>query len=136
MVGRVLAEVVVAGGCGDDDLVRAAGEAAVDDVDVPAGHFADDVAAGAFAASIAERGGSVVAAASDVVDVADRRITEWVYGGSAWTADIPVTLRDPTDKNRTKVRSAVETSNGVERSASHNAGYRGWRDSPFEFFAR
>jgi hypothetical protein len=35
------AEVVVAGGCGDDDLVWSAVEAAIDELDLPAGHFAD-----------------------------------------------------------------------------------------------
>jgi hypothetical protein len=38
----------VAGGCGDDDLVRAGVEAAVDEFDGPAGHFADQVAIGDY----------------------------------------------------------------------------------------
>ena len=43
------AEVVVAGGCGDDDLVGSGVESAVDEFDAPAGHFADVVAAFAHA---------------------------------------------------------------------------------------
>ena len=46
------AEVVVAGGCADDDLAWSGVEAAVDEFDVPARHFADQVAAGACAAAI------------------------------------------------------------------------------------
>ena len=65
----------MAGGCGDDDLVRSGVEAAVDEFDAPAGHFADEVAAGAGAAAIVKRGRSAVAVSGDVVDVADRRIT-------------------------------------------------------------
>ena len=42
----------MAGGCADDDLVRSGVEAAVDEFDVPARHFADQVAAGACAAAI------------------------------------------------------------------------------------
>src|SRR5688500_10099750 len=75
------AEVVVAGGCGDDDLVRPGVEAAVDEFDVPAGHFADQVAALAFAASILQCGCSVVAVPGDVVDMSDRRITIGIPAG-------------------------------------------------------
>jgi hypothetical protein len=62
---------VVAGGCGDDDLVRRTTEAAVDDFDVPARHLAREVAARAFATSIGECSLSAVAVAGDVVDVSD-----------------------------------------------------------------
>ena len=50
----------MAGGCSDDDLVRPAVEAAVDEVDVPSGHFPNLVAAFAGAASIGECGESAV----------------------------------------------------------------------------
>ena len=56
---------MVAGGCGDDDLVWPAEEAAVDDFDVPAGHLADQVAALALAASIGECGEAALAVAGD-----------------------------------------------------------------------
>jgi hypothetical protein len=62
----------VAGGCGDVDGVALVEEPGVDDVDVPAGHFADLVAAGAGAAPVFQGGGSAVAVPGDVVDVADR----------------------------------------------------------------
>ena len=66
----------MAGGCSDDDLVRSGVEAAVNEVDAPARHFSDKVAAGACAAAILKRGSSAVAVPSDVVDMADRRITK------------------------------------------------------------
>jgi hypothetical protein len=51
--------------------VRSAVEAAVDEGDVPSGHFADLVAAFAGAASICEGGESAVGVAFDVVEVPD-----------------------------------------------------------------
>ena len=57
------------GGCANDDLVRPAVEATVDELDTPAGHFADEIAAGAFAASILKCGGSAIAVPGDVVNV-------------------------------------------------------------------
>jgi hypothetical protein len=60
---------VVAGGCDDVDGVRPAVEAAVDERDVPSGHFPNLVAAFALAASICECGESAIGVASDVVDV-------------------------------------------------------------------
>jgi hypothetical protein len=71
----------VAGGCANDDLVRPAVEATVDELDTPAGHFADEVAAGAFAESILKCGGSAIAVPGDVVNVADRRITIGIPAG-------------------------------------------------------
>ena len=76
-----MAEVVVSGGCGDDDLVRCAVEAEVDHFEASARHFADEIAALAFATTIAVAGGPTLAVASDVVDVADRRITERIATG-------------------------------------------------------
>jgi hypothetical protein len=59
----------VAGGCSDDDdLVWSAVEAAIDELDLPAGHFAGLVAAGADAASVAVAGGSAVGVPGDVVE--------------------------------------------------------------------
>ena len=71
----------MAGGCGDDDLVRLALVGAFGGCDPPAGHFPNVVAAGADAASVGEGGGSAVAVAGDVVDVANRRVTERVTAG-------------------------------------------------------
>ena len=71
----------MAGGCGDDDLVWPAVEAAIYELDVPAGHFADQVASGAGAASVAVAGGSTVGVASDVVDVSDGGVTEGIPTG-------------------------------------------------------
>lgn len=48
----------MAGGCGDDDLVRSGVEAAVGEFDAPNRHFVDQVAAGACAAAILKCGGS------------------------------------------------------------------------------
>jgi hypothetical protein len=71
----------VAGGCGDDDLVRQRGEAAVDGFEVPSGHFMDEVAAGAGTSSVEVGGQSAVGVAGDVVEVADGRIAERVSAG-------------------------------------------------------
>jgi hypothetical protein len=65
------AAIAVAGGCGDDDLVRQDGEAAVDDFELPSRHLTDEVAAFAGAASICECGQSAVGVSGDVVEVAD-----------------------------------------------------------------
>jgi hypothetical protein len=62
----------VAGGCGDDDLVRSGVESAVDEFDPPAGHFADVVAAFAHAPPVGVGGGPAVAVASDVINMANR----------------------------------------------------------------
>src|SRR6478672_2526387 len=72
-VGRP-AEVVVAGGGGDFDPVGAAVVESGDQGDLPAGHLADEVAAGADAAAVGEGGGAAVGVAVDVVEVPDRRI--------------------------------------------------------------
>jgi hypothetical protein len=69
----------VAGGCGDDDLVWSTGEAAADKCHVPAGHFADQVAAGAGAADVLNCGGSAVAVLAEMVEVADWSITRQIY---------------------------------------------------------
>jgi hypothetical protein len=71
----------VAGGCGDDDLVRQDGEAAVDNFEVPSRHFTDEVAAAAGTSSVDVGGQSAVGVSGDVVEVADGRITEWVSAG-------------------------------------------------------
>ena len=71
----------MAGGCGDDDLVRLALVTAVGGFDPPAGHFPNEVAAGADTAPVGEGGGSAVAVAGDVVDVANRCVTERVTAG-------------------------------------------------------
>jgi hypothetical protein len=71
----------VAGGCGDDDLVRRAMEAAIDETDVPARHFADEVASGTRAASVSKAGGSAVAVAGDVIKVSDGCVTEGIPTG-------------------------------------------------------
>jgi hypothetical protein len=76
-----VAEVVMAGGCGDDDLVRITVEAAIDHFEAPARHFSDEVAALAGAATVDVIRGSAVGMASDVVDVADWGITERVPTG-------------------------------------------------------
>ena len=75
------AEVVVAGGCGDDDFVWSAVEAAVDEGEVPAGHFSNLVAAFALTASIGEGGESAVGVSSDVVEVPDGCVAEGVAAG-------------------------------------------------------
>lgn len=72
------AEVVVAGGCGDDHGVGFVEVFGVDDADLPAGHFAGVVAAFAGTAPVAVAGGSAVGVAGDVVEVADRRPAERV----------------------------------------------------------
>ena len=77
----------MAGGCSDDDLVRLALVSAVGGSDPPARHFSNEVAAGADAAPDAEGGGSAVAVAGDVVDVANRRVTERVTAGLVAQAD-------------------------------------------------
>ena len=69
------------GRCGDDDLVRPALEAAVDEGEVPSGHFANLVAAFACAASIGECGESAVGVPGDVVEVPDGCVTERVTAG-------------------------------------------------------
>jgi hypothetical protein len=61
---RCPAAVAVAGGRGNDDLVRPAVEAAVNDFDVPSRHFADEVAAGAGASSVDVGGQSAVGVTS------------------------------------------------------------------------
>ena len=66
----------MAGGCGDDDFVWSAVEAAVDDFDMPAGHFSDLVAAFALAAAIDVGGGSAVGVSGDVVEVSDGCVAE------------------------------------------------------------
>ena len=63
----------MAGGCGDVDGVGVvAEESGIDDVDVPAWHFPDVVAAFAGAAALLQDGGAAVGVADDVVDVPDR----------------------------------------------------------------
>ncbi len=71
----------MAGGCGDDDFVWSAVEAAVDEFEVPAGHFADLVAAFALAAAIGEGGESTVGVSGDVVEVPDGCVAERVSAG-------------------------------------------------------
>jgi hypothetical protein len=71
----------VAGGCGDDDLVRPDAESAVHQLEVPAGHFADEVAAFAGAAAVLPDGGSAVGVAGDVVDVSDGCVAVGVAAG-------------------------------------------------------
>jgi hypothetical protein len=71
----------VSGGCGDVDRVRPAVESAVDEGDVPSGHFANLVPAFARAASICECGESAFGVSSDVVEVPDGCITERVSAG-------------------------------------------------------
>jgi hypothetical protein len=70
------AEVVVSGGCGDDHGVGFVEALGVDGGDLPAGHFADVVAAFTSTSAVHIVGGSAVAVAGDVVDVTDRRSTE------------------------------------------------------------
>jgi hypothetical protein len=88
---------------------------------VPAGHFADLVAACAFAASIGECGEAALAVPGDVVDVADRCVRS-ADGGSVSEAspkaDMASTLWTATDKNRTKAR-ACRGSHGEDEGASH-----------------
>jgi len=72
---------VVAGGCGDDDFVWSAVEAAVDEGEVPAGHFANLVASFALAASVDVGGESAVGVSSDVVEVSDGCVAEGVWAG-------------------------------------------------------
>ena len=68
--------VGVSGGGGDADGVGLAVQAVEDQVDFPAGHFSDVVAASAGAAAVAEGGGSAVSVAEDVVEVADGGVAE------------------------------------------------------------
>jgi hypothetical protein len=63
---------MVAGGCGDHDAVGFAGEARVDDGDLPAGHLADVVAALADTTAVGIATGSAFTMAADVIDMADR----------------------------------------------------------------
>jgi hypothetical protein len=65
------AEVVVSGGCGDDHGVGFVEALGVDGGDLPAGHFADVVAAFTSTSAVHIVGGSAVAVAGDVVGVAD-----------------------------------------------------------------
>ena len=67
---------MVANGCGDHDRVWTAVEAAIKELDPPAGHFPNEVPALALAAAIDVGGPSTVAVASDVINVTDPGITE------------------------------------------------------------
>ena len=65
------AAIVVANGCGDHDRVWTAVEAAIKELDPPAGHFPNEVPALALAAAIDVGGPCTVAVASDVINVTD-----------------------------------------------------------------
>jgi hypothetical protein len=69
------------GWCGDVDGVRPAVEAAVDEGDVPSGHFPNLVAAFARAASICECGETAIGGSSDVVDLPYGCVTEGITAG-------------------------------------------------------
>jgi hypothetical protein len=72
------AEIVMLSVRGDLDRVGIAAEAAVRQVNTPAGHFADEVAAFARAASIYECGETAIGVSSDVVDVPYGCVTEGI----------------------------------------------------------
>ena len=71
MMCRGAAAIVVANGCGDHDRVWTAVEAAIKELDPPAGHFPNEVPALALAAAIDVGGPCTVAVASDVINVTD-----------------------------------------------------------------
>jgi hypothetical protein len=61
--------------------VRSAEEAAVDEGDVPSGHFSNLVTAFTLAAAINEGGQTALGMSGDVVDVPDRCVTERISTG-------------------------------------------------------
>jgi hypothetical protein len=75
-VSGAAAAIVVANGCGDHDRVWTAVEAAIKELDPPAGHFPNEVSALALATAIDVGGQYTVAVASDVINVTDPGITE------------------------------------------------------------
>jgi hypothetical protein len=68
----------VAGGRGDLDRVMLAVQAAGKLFDFPTGHLSGVVAAFAFSATVGIDRQTTIREASDVIDVADRRVTEWI----------------------------------------------------------
>jgi hypothetical protein len=75
------AEVVVAGGCGDDHGVGFVEVFGVDEGDLPSRHFPGMVAAFTSSAAIHIAGASAVGVAGDVVDVADGCAAERIPAG-------------------------------------------------------
>ena len=93
-----LADVVVSGGGGGLHPVVAGEAESVDEGDLPAGHLADEVAAGADAAAVRQGGGASVGVPVDVVDLPDRGVA--VRVAAVWSRKAISLASQPSKRRR------------------------------------